>query len=151
MFIYTVSRRAQPITATSNASAIILSFCSTSSGIVKQLSYGQNVHSDDWQEVLIRWWSILQQQSGILRATSEEGRCCTLPQSVSYHTLTLPGWWPRDVSQYLSWDPGRHGGAMDTGGWPWSGQAAFIMKPKAGVAGVEFASWKLVLLVFQRR
>ena len=47
----TVSRRAQPITATSNASAIILSFCSTSSGIVKQLSYGQAVHSaDDWQE-----------------------------------------------------------------------------------------------------
>ena len=38
---YTVSRRAQPITATSNASAIILSFCSTSSGIVKERSYGQ--------------------------------------------------------------------------------------------------------------
>ena len=31
----------QPITATLNASAITLSFCSTSSGIVKQLSYGQ--------------------------------------------------------------------------------------------------------------
>ena len=31
----------QPITATSNASAIILSFCSTSSGIVKERSYGQ--------------------------------------------------------------------------------------------------------------
>ena len=49
----TASRREQPITATLNASAITLSFCSTSSGIVKQLSYGQALHSaDDWQEVL---------------------------------------------------------------------------------------------------
>ena len=48
------SRREQPITATLNASAITLSFCSTSSGIVKQLSYGQATSpgADDWQEVL---------------------------------------------------------------------------------------------------
>ena len=51
----------QPITATLNASAITLSFCSTSSGIVKQLSYGQATSTVPMigKKSLIRWWSVI--------------------------------------------------------------------------------------------
>ena len=57
----TASRREQPITATLNASAITLSFCSTSSGIVKQLSYGQATSTVPMigKKSLIRWWSVI--------------------------------------------------------------------------------------------
>ena len=53
--------REQPITATLNASAITLSFCSTSSGIVKQLSYGQATSPVPMigKKSLIRWWSVI--------------------------------------------------------------------------------------------
>ena len=50
-----------PLTATLNASAITLSFCSTSSGIVKQLSYGQATSTVPMigKKSLIRWWSVI--------------------------------------------------------------------------------------------
>ena len=49
------------ITATLNASAITLSFCSTSSGIVKQRSYGQATSTVPMigKKSLIRWWSVI--------------------------------------------------------------------------------------------
>ena len=47
--------------ATLNASAITLSFCSTSSGIVKQRSYGQATSTVPMigKKSLIRWWSVI--------------------------------------------------------------------------------------------
>ena len=56
----TASRREQPTTATSSVSVITLSFCSTSSGIVKQRSYGQATSTVPMigKKSSIRWWSV---------------------------------------------------------------------------------------------
>ena len=56
----TVSRKDPPTTVTSSVSAIILSFCSTSSGIAKQRSYGQATSTVPMigKKSSIRWWSV---------------------------------------------------------------------------------------------
>ena len=56
-----IALRSGTTVGTTVASAITLSFCSTSSGIVKQRSYGQATSTVPMigKKSLIRWWSVI--------------------------------------------------------------------------------------------